>query len=378
MKNKLSLSPKVKNKVTVKRTLVYASVGASIFVMIFTGAFFYLNMGNNEEALAATVKIAKTGNWSDPKTWLPLGQPVSGEDIVIPEGVTVTITTNLSILDPTSIRLNGTLIFDNGKLNLGSSSIILIGQNGNIPNPPGNGNNDRIQIGDHTWSRKGNGKNSSTFSSIKYPSTLTSGGEAPYILPIVLDYFTAEVTASNSVLVEWGTVSEKENDFFTLERSSDGRTFETIATVEGAGNSLKKLQYSYEDNKSTVGMNYYRLKQTDYNGDFEYFKIVGVNNTIGSGQESTIEGNAPLIISDAYPNPFANEVNLSFEAEMDGNVEIMIQNSRGEIVHKEMFSFYYGINDYKFAKGDQLQPGIYYINVWNNGKKLKPQRLIKI
>src|SRR5690606_24463115 len=93
------------------------------------------------------------------------------------------------------------------------------------------------------------------------------------LLPIVLDYFTAQTTPSNSILVEWGTVSEKENDFFTLERSADGKTFEIITTVEGAGNSNQKLQYSFEDHRSSVGMNYYRLKQTDYNGDFEYFKI---------------------------------------------------------------------------------------------------------
>src|SRR5690606_19164216 len=109
-------------------------------------------------------------------------------------------------------------------------------------------------------------------------STQTILGD-PVALPIVLSDFQASITGSQTVQVEWSTFAEKNNDFFTVERSADGKNFEVLTAVEGAGSSNKKLSYSYEDKKPLTGYNYYRLKQTDFNGDFEYFKIVGVNNS---------------------------------------------------------------------------------------------------
>lgn len=375
MRNRLNLSPKAKTTVGLKRTLVYASIGAGIFVMLFTGAFFYLNMGNSEEVMAAEVTTIKAllhnGRWSDPMTWSNKKIPAHNDVIEIPKDIRVVIDVNINkALENVTIKVFGILSFANGKLKLDGQSRILVSEDGDLRSD--SGNNDQLEIG--KYSIKG-----SQISAIPSPAEVTSGGwEEINLLPIVLDYFTAAVTPSNSVLVEWGTVSEIDNDFFTLERSSDGKIFESIATVEGAGNSLRKLQYSFEDKKSTVGMNYYRLKQTDYNGDFEYFKIVGVNNTLGSTQNAVSAQKMPLIISEAYPNPFKNELNLSFEAEGDGGVEIMLQDSRGEIVHKEVVPYYYGINDYKFTKGDQLRPGVYYVSLWNSGKKIKTQRLIKM
>lgn len=377
MRNKLKLSPKTKTTVSVKKTLVYASVGVGMFLLIFTGAFFYLNMGSSEEVIAevpatTTKVIVNNGRWSDPLTWSG-GIPEDNDIVEIPKDFTLILDVNINnALKSVTIKVYGIFNFANGKLSLDADSKILVADTGDLRSI--SGNNDKLEIGGYKI--KGN-----EITAIPSPAEVTLGGwEENNLLPIVLDYFTAQVTATNFVLVEWGTVSEKENDFFTLERSSDGKTFEEITTAEGAGNSLKKLQYSFEDNKSTVGMNYYRLKQTDFNGDFEYFKIVGVNNKIGSSTatNSTSAGLETIKIGDAYPNPFKSVVNLSFEAEIDGEVEILIQNARGEIVHKEFVSFYYGKNDYQFTKGDQLQSGIYYINVWSNGRKFQPQRLIKM
>ena len=97
------------------------------------------------------------------------------------------------------------------------------------------------------------------------------GGTNP--LPVELVYFTGELDNS-SVLLDWATASETNNDFFTIEKSADGLVFETLANVPGAGNSTRLLEYSFTDLNPYVGNNYYRIKQTDYDGTSSYSGVV--------------------------------------------------------------------------------------------------------
>lgn len=414
MRNQLKLSPKTKTTVSVKNSLLYASVGVGLFILVFTGAFFYLNMGNSEKAYAASDYISRDnnrGDWTSGLSWMGNTSPGTSfskdtsvdiygyvertGDIAFNKGGILNIFDTLFITGDLFLSKDATLnIGSNGVLvivgNYTSEKDLILANGGkivitgeiNIAKDAAIDNKGSIYFFDNSPTY-GSGL-TYTGSPIGNESTLANSDPALYnfvqtgntLLPIVLDYFTAQTTASNTVLVEWGTVSEKENDFFTLEHSTDGKTFEIVTTVEGAGNSNQKLQYSFEDHKSSVGMNYYRLKQTDYNGDFEYFKIVGVNNSIGSSTASkTTES---FKISEAYPNPFRGEINLNFEAEVNSDVEVLIQNARGEIVHKEIVPVTIGENNYQFSNAELLPPGVYYINLWNNGKKYKPQRLIKI
>jgi hypothetical protein len=78
------------------------------------------------------------------------------------------------------------------------------------------------------------------------------------------------------VFLEWVTKSERNNDYFSIERSEDGKIFETIKQINGAGNSTKKLHYDFTDYSPLRGTNYYRLKQTDYDGKSEYSKIITI------------------------------------------------------------------------------------------------------
>ncbi len=96
-------------------------------------------------------------------------------------------------------------------------------------------------------------------------------------LPIELNYFTA-ILNQNEVVINWQTATEENNDYFSIERSTNGYDFEEIATIAGAGNSSINLDYSYTDNNPKLGTSYYRLRQTDYDGDDEAFEIVSINN----------------------------------------------------------------------------------------------------
>lgn len=83
-------------------------------------------------------------------------------------------------------------------------------------------------------------------------------------------------------IIEWVCATERSNDYFTLERSSDGLNWESISTINGAGNSVIKTSYSYSDGGHKNSYNYYRLKQTDFNGVSEFFKIISIDNSVNS------------------------------------------------------------------------------------------------
>ncbi|MFN6038391.1 MAG: hypothetical protein ACK452_07980, partial [Bacteroidota bacterium] len=92
-------------------------------------------------------------------------------------------------------------------------------------------------------------------------------------LPIELGKFTAS-RISNKVNLKWNTLTEINNDYFTIERSIDGIKYEELSKIKGAGNSYSELQYETMDENPFTGITYYRLKQTDYNHDFNYFEPI--------------------------------------------------------------------------------------------------------
>ncbi len=116
--------------------------------------------------------------------------------------------------------------------------------------------------------------------------TFTAAGTASYandscssapILPIKLLRFRG-TSFNQSNQLSWQTASEINNDYFTLERSVNAVNFKPIATINGAGNSNALLNYNFVDNLPNIGVNYYRLKQTDFNGDFSFSKIISLKN----------------------------------------------------------------------------------------------------
>ncbi|MBK5286317.1 MAG: T9SS type A sorting domain-containing protein [Bacteroidia bacterium] len=99
------------------------------------------------------------------------------------------------------------------------------------------------------------------------------------VLPVELINFTGYNIGTGNVL-EWQTATETNNDYFILERSSVGIDFENIGTIDGHGNSTQLLNYKFNDNNPLSGINYYRLKQVDYNGDFNNSKTIAVRNNL--------------------------------------------------------------------------------------------------
>lgn len=92
-------------------------------------------------------------------------------------------------------------------------------------------------------------------------------------LPIELLSFTSEC-AGSSVRLNWTTATETSNDYFTVERSYDGTTFESIAIVDGSGTTTSVHHYTATDNTATGAVAYYRLRQTDLDGRFSYSGVI--------------------------------------------------------------------------------------------------------
>ncbi|MEZ4980276.1 MAG: hypothetical protein R2769_01560 [Saprospiraceae bacterium] len=108
----------------------------------------------------------------------------------------------------------------------------------------------------------------------------TYPGSAMYnilALPIQLLSFSAK-NIENFTALEWSTATELDNEVFIIEKSVDGKNYEVIGKVDGAGNSNTIINYFFVDENKSKGLAYYRLKQVDFDGTYEYSAIVSVFN----------------------------------------------------------------------------------------------------
>ena len=145
------------------------------------------------------------------------------------------------------------------------------------------------------------------------------------VLPIELTSFTATCDG-RSALVEWSTASERNNDYFVIERSDDAINFTEIARVAGAGNSIEQLDYTYNDYGIHGGDNYYRLVQVDYDGTRTVSDIV-VANCIDT------EVGEPEVM--AYPNPFNGELTIVLDNFDNRPATIEVYDMLGKLVYIE-------------------------------------------
>jgi hypothetical protein len=131
-------------------------------------------------------------------------------------------------------------------------------------------------------------------------------------LPITLTSFTAQA-AGSAVYIKWSTSTEINNNYFTLERSQDGKNFSKIAEVKGFGNSNVNQNYQVLDTKAFKGINYYRLRQTDFDGKNTVSEIKAVKIITGADKDFNI-----------YPNPVEHELAVALTSEAnDLNLKVI-------------------------------------------------------
>ncbi len=151
---------------------------------------------------------------------------------------------------------------------------------------------------------------------LRITNTLSLNGTAP--LPITLISFKANITESQQTVLKWATASEKDNDYFEVERSKNAIDFESIGKIKGRGTVELRNDYTFMDESPLKGINYYRLKQVDFDGQFSYTRI-----------ESVIkDGDGTISL---FPNPTANILKINFE-DTEQIENTTIYNLMGRIV----------------------------------------------
>lgn len=180
-----------------------------------------------------------------------------------------------------------------------------------------------------------------------------NGGTNP--LPVKLTSFIGSCN-DNSVKLEWTTATEINNDFFAIETSKDGQDWNTVGTVKGAGNSSENKYYSFVIPGQITGNNFYRLKQNDFDGKFEYSEIIVVRNC------NTVTDKINI-----FPNPATNSINVSFNGVNQVINSIDIISVTGVKVYSAPFS-----NEIDLSN---ITKGIYYIQ-FNTLDNVITQKLV--
>lgn len=183
-------------------------------------------------------------------------------------------------------------------------------------------------------------------------------------LPVELVSFTA-TCADKGVNLRWATASEINNDHFTVHRSANLQSWQTLGTLPGAGNNNGLLFYTLTDERPFAGTTYYRLTQTDYDGTEESFAPVSVYCQGGAENRMTV-----------FPNPASEYFTVSVavaESQADTRLEICDLNGKPLIISRTALSE--GSNDFLFDRAG-LSAGTYYVRVIGGSLTLSPLKLI--
>lgn len=193
--------------------------------------------------------------------------------------------------------------------------------------------------------------------------------EGSALLPVTITQFIGERKGSVNVL-SWTTATESNNKGFELQRSYNGTSFlplNFVATKAHNGNSTTQINYAFEDSKPFAGTTYYRLKQVDYNGKTTLSNVVAIK-----GDKVT-----NLTITDVYPNPATQMLNIIISAPANDKVALIITDVTGKVVKTQNVVVAAGNTNTKVEVANLAQ-GTYLMKVvCNNGCNSATTKFVK-
>ncbi len=164
----------------------------------------------------------------------------------------------------------------------------------------------------------------------------------PSPLPVEMTYFNGQLQ-NKTVELTWGTASEKNNEYFQVERSADGINYEVIGRAEGHGNSVTPVNYQFTDADPLSGVSYYRLLQVDFDGQSEFSKVISVENNV---VQSALK---------VFPNPAQNVLNLNAQKTI---TSYTVMDIRGAVLKSSVVK-----NERAVVALNEMDGGIYLVNI---------------
>ncbi len=373
---------------------------------------------------ASLIHTIQNGNWENTSTWIGGALPGISDDVQIDNTDEITLLTGNSYTvndlwmdNVSTLNINGNLTINNFYVNnvatLNVSGTLTIQGNVNISNNGGLTINSSGTLnvsgsltastgaslsvygdvniaGDVTFSGSGDiyidndgvltidgnlAAGSATISGtgpiyVAGTVTGTNASDSQINAPLPIELISFDVRADNNiVVVTWQTASEINNDLFTIERSSDGISFEEINYISGSGNSNVLQSYIFTDYYPIDGISYYRLKQTDFDGTTEIFKTLSINPS----------ANNYLIKLKIYPNPATGYDQITIKAEgfEEGeDVLIIIMSNSGSVTTQINSQANYLGDVNEIIEGSGLRNGMYVIWIRGNTKVINSKLII--
>jgi hypothetical protein len=191
------------------------------------------------------------------------------------------------------------------------------------------------------------------------------------VMPVTLSSFTASAN-NNSATLMWVTDAELNNSGFDVERRNihpGANEWQKITFIQGSGTTNQPKGYLYEDKKLPKGTYQYRLKQIDYNGNYEYFKLE-YNIIIAPPNKFNVSQN--------YPNPSNPKSLIDYEIPVNGKVTLIVFNIAGQeiatIVNEVKEAGYYTAE----FNGSNLSSGVYFYRITADGEGQKHVKTMKM
>jgi hypothetical protein len=184
------------------------------------------------------------------------------------------------------------------------------------------------------------------------------------LLPVEIVFFTANCENNNTVSVNWSTASENNSDYFILEKSRDGSTWNELKKIAAAGNSTQLINYSVTDASDINGTVYYRLTQVDVDGATKVYDIVSTN--------CSAEKELSLM---AYPNPSNGQFTVKIENAVGGSYTLGITDMQGKAIEQQNIQLETGTTVVKLNPIG-LKPGVYLLQLENASTIEKQLKLV--
>lgn len=310
---------------------------------LYLAIFSFLLSGYLYAAPVITA-VLNNGSWTSSSTWDLGRQPKNGDTIVIPSGITVSLSNTFKSYSNIIIEIKGALKLQNARIKMNNGSVVEIALGGVLN---GTGSTSWLKIGSKIKYRGTQGNQAGPGYADMNTGTYPNGFLSFTTLPVQFTSFTA-LKQTDRVTLSWSTGFERNNSHFEVEKSTDGRQWKVLAIILPAGSS-QGGHYQYTD-RQIKALAYYRIRQVDTDGQVLYSSIRIIR--------SQAETPAARIYASSR-----HSVAIDLNREISGPITVSLFTLNGQVLAREVFDrASYRIN----LQVNQNLSGLYVVQLTDN------------